>query len=134
MDRITWDNYFMKIAEVTALRSPDNKKVGAVVVDSDNRIIGTGYNGLPKGMNDDIDWNEREFIRKVVIHAETNALLHLQKRTAVALYCTLTPCPQCIKLIKACGIQKVYFKEIYREYDETKKLCDFFKINLTHLK
>ena len=61
-DYINWDEYFMMIAKVSALRSKDpNTQVGACIVNDDNKIISVGYNGAPIGYDDDIDMTwERE--------------------------------------------------------------------------
>ena len=67
--RMGWDEYFMRIAEVVKLRSHDvNTQMGCVIVDSKNRIVSTGYNGLPKGVND-LNWpierSEKYYIGKI---------------------------------------------------------------------
>jgi len=64
-DYIGWDEYFMGVASLSARRSKDpSTQVGACIVDNDNRIVGTGYNGMPKGCNDDgFPWaREGEFL------------------------------------------------------------------------
>ena len=119
-ERPDWDTYFMNIAYEVAKRSPDpRKKVGAVIVDDLNRIISTGYNALPsKFPENSVDWEDREFIHSIIIHAECNALLYCLSRFKNSkLYCTLSPCPECIKLIKSCCISQIYFKEKYKKYD-----------------
>jgi dCMP deaminase len=75
-NRISWEDYALKIAEVTALRSEDPyMKVGACVLNKDNRIIGVGYNGLAPGIDvDESFWVNRDQRRKFMIHAEANAL------------------------------------------------------------
>ena len=135
MDRPSWDEYYMRIADVVKERSPDRTKVGAVLVSlKDHRIISTGYNGLPAKMNDAaIDWSDRESVYKVVIHAETNALLYSQSKFEDAvLYCTLSPCKDCVKLLSATKIRKVVYKDRYRDFDACKDLCDYFNIDLVH--
>ena len=79
---ITWDQYFMGVAKLSAYRSKDpNTQVGACIVNSDNRIVGVGYNGLPRGCEDDkFPWSVREgalYDTKYpyVVHAELNAIL-----------------------------------------------------------
>lgn len=131
-----WNEYFMSIAETVALRSPDPKKqVGAVIVDNKNRIQATGYNGLPSKFNESsIDWDNREYVHSIIIHAECNAILFCNSKFEGArMYCTLSPCPECVKLIKASGITKVFFKEKYRRYDETTKLANIFDLELKQL-
>ncbi len=137
MERPGWDTYFMNIAEQVATRSPDpRKKVGAVIVDSTNRIISTGYNALPsKFKEDSIDWEDRNFVHSVIIHAECNAILYCSSRYKDSkLYCTLSPCPECIKLIKSCGISQIIYKEKYRRFEESKKLSDLFEIEIKQIK
>ena len=134
--RPTWDQYFMGIAEQVAVRSPDpRKKVGAVIVDDLNRIISTGYNALPsKFPESSVDWEDRDFIHSIIIHAECNALLYCLSRFKNSkLYCTLSPCPECIKLIKSCCISKIFFKEKYRRFEESKKLADLFSIEMIQI-
>lgn len=136
MNKIGWNEYFMNIAFNVSLRSPDPKKqVGVVIVDDFNRIISTGYNGLPAKFPEyNLDWDDRDLIRSIIIHAECNALLYCNSKFQNSkLYSTLSPCKDCLKLIKACGISVIYFKEKYRKYDETKKIADLFKIKLIQI-
>lgn len=133
-ESISWDEYFMSIANVVKLRSKDPKtKVGAVLVSmKDNRIISTGYNSLKAGLNDKlIDWNDRIMLKDIIIHAETNAILYAQSRYEDSiLYCTLSPCNECIKLLSATHIKKIIYESEYRDFIKTKELCEFFKIEL----
>lgn len=132
--RISWDNYFMNIADVVKTRSLDTKtQVGAVLVSiKDNRIISTGYNSICAGMDDSlIDWTNRDYIHQIVIHAETNAILYAQSKFEDAiLYSTLSPCRDCIKLLSATKIRKIIYKDEYRDIEHVKDLCNFFKIEL----
>ena len=136
--RISWDEYFMNIANVVKTRSLDPKtQVGAVLVSlKDNRIISTGYNSVCAGLNDTlIDWTNRDYIRTIVIHAEMNAVLYAQSKFEDAiLYSTLSPCKDCIKLLSATKIRKIIYKDEYKDIDNVKKLCDFFKIELIKIK
>ena len=90
MERPDWDTYFMNIAYDVANRSPDpRKKVGAVIVDDLNRIISTGYNALPsKFPENSVDWEDREFIHSIIIHAECNALLYCLSRFKNSSICS----------------------------------------------
>lgn len=104
---ISWDSYFMNIAILTSKRSSDiNTKVGACLVDESNRIIGCGYNGIPKGLdkslfptNRDKELHESKY--GFVVHAEANALLNTTvfDLTNSKLYCTLFPCNECVKFL-----------------------------------
>lgn len=129
--RISFESYFMNIAEEVKKRSPDpSRQVGAVLV-SNNRIVSTGYNGLPSGINDTIDWKDRDFIHSVVIHAETNAILYAESKfESTKMYITTSPCKDCIKLIASAGVKKVYYREEYRDIEKVKDLCLFFHIDL----
>jgi deoxycytidylate deaminase len=135
-ERISWDNYFMKVAECISLRSPDShKRVGTIIVNNESkRIVSTGYNGLPKGVNEKlIDWTDRDLVRSVIIHSECNAVLRLtyNDEKGDTLYCTLMPCPECIKMIKTAGITTIYYKEKYkRTFEESLNLCKLFNITL----
>ena len=134
MQRPTWDQYFMNIAEIVKTRSPDTKtKVGAVLVSlKDHRIISTGYNSICANMNDEIiDWSNRDYIHNIVIHAETNAILYAQSKFEDAiLYCTLSPCKDCIKLLSATKIRKIIYKNEYKDIELVKNLCKFFNMEL----
>lgn len=134
--RPNWDEYFMSIAQVVKSRSLDIRKVGAVLVSMmDHRIISTGYNSLPAGMNDyDIDWNDRERVHKIIVHAETNALLYARSMYEDAiLYCTMSPCQNCIKLLSATRIKKIVYYQPYRDLEAVTELCKYFGIELQQL-
>ena len=123
----------MNIAEVVKTRSPDRTKVGAVLVSlKDHRIISTGYNSLCSGLDDSVvDWSDRDFVHARVIHAELNALLYSQSKFEDAvLYCTLSPCKDCVKLLSATKVRKVIYKDEYKDIDISRELCAYFKIDL----
>jgi len=125
--------YFMNIAEIVKQRSPDRTKVGAVLVSmKDHRIISTGYNGLSANMDDvAVNWDDREQVHRIIIHAELNALLYSQSKFEDAvLYCTLSPCKDCVKLLSATKIRKVVFRDQYRDFDASAALCKYFNIDL----
>jgi dCMP deaminase len=138
VERISWDEYFMNIANIVKTRSLDPKtQVGAVLVSlKDNRIISTGYNSVCAGLNDTlIDWTDRDYIRTIIIHAETNAILYAQSKFEDAiLYSTLSPCKDCIKLLSATKIRKIIYNNEYKDIDDVKELCKFFKIELKKIK
>lgn len=80
---ITWDEYFMGVAKLSAMRSKDpNTQVGACIVSEDNKILSMGYNGFPKGCSDDeFPWDKMDedpYNRKYfyVTHSELNAILN----------------------------------------------------------
>ena len=80
---LSWDEYFMMVAKLTAMRSKDpSTQVGACIVSKDNRILSIGYNGTPNGYDDKIfPWaREGEPLKTkylYVCHAELNAILNL---------------------------------------------------------
>ena len=130
MNRISWEKYAMKIAETAALRSEDPyQKVGACVLDKDNRIVGVGYNGLAAGKNPPNGfWDDRDLRRKYMIHAETNALSLVDRGQAVTLACTLLPCGSCATQIAAHGIKKVLYGEVYKRDLSSLDIFHFYGI------
>ena len=114
---ISWDEYFMGVALLSAKRSKDpNSQVGACCINKDKRIIGIGYNGFPKGCSDDVfPWGktDKSFINTkypYVVHAEANAILNSSTSLKGAtLYVTLFPCNECAKLIIQSGIEKIIY-------------------------
>lgn len=132
MEIPSWDEYFINICEVIKSRSKDIKKqVGACLVSEDNKIISTGYNGLKAGCNDNIDWNNRELVHSLVLHAEANCLLYSKSKFInTRLYCTLSPCKECTKLIASSGVTKIIYKDKYKDYDNVKDICKFYNIEL----
>ena len=119
-DPITWDEFFMGVAELAAKRSKDpNTKVGAVIV-RDNHILSTGYNGMPYTLNANNDkeypWergsNKEDSKYSYVVHAELNAILSSPiPVTGSTLYVTLNCCNECAKAIVQSGIKKVIYLE-----------------------
>ena len=125
-DYISWDEYFMLIARVSAMRSKDpNTQVGACIGNDDKKIVGCGYNGAPIGFNDDVmPWGRvGEKINTkypYVCHAEMNAILnaHADLR-GTTVYVDLFPCNECAKAIVQAGIKKViYLSDKYVGTDE----------------
>ncbi len=125
-----WEEYFMGFAILATTRSKDpHNQVGACIVDEEKKeILAIGYNGLPKGMNDDtFDWtssgeltgDEINIKDNYVIHAEINAILNYQGSLSnlegKTLYVTWFPCTQCASKIAQVGIKKVIY---LREYSK----------------
>ena len=99
MNHISWDQYFMGVALLSAKRSKDpNTQVGACLVNEDKRIIGIGYNGFPRGCKDDeFPWGRDGGVVDTkyayVVHAEANAILNSNSDLKGAtLYVSLFPC------------------------------------------
>lgn len=116
-DYITWDEYFMGVAKLAAMRSKDpNTQVGACIVNEENRIMTIGYNGLPKGCSDDdFPWeregNTYDTKYAYVCHAELNAILNCGTADLRnnRIYVTLFPCEGCTKALIQKGIKEVIY-------------------------
>jgi dCMP deaminase len=134
---MNWDEYFINIAKSIALKSKDKKRqVGAILVSKkDNRILSTGYNGLPANSNDDINWLDRELVHSIIIHAEMNCILYANNKYENSiLYSTLSPCKDCIKIIAAAKIEKIIYLDKYKDIEISKNLCKLFNIELIQFK
>lgn len=123
---LSWDEYFMGIAMLSAMRSKDpSTQVGACIVNSDKRILSMGYNGMPRCCSDDDfpwDKNDNPLDSKYlyVCHAELNAILNCAVGTVrgCTVYTTLFPCNECAKAIIQSGISEVvYMSDKYAESD-----------------
>lgn len=126
---ITWDEYFMGMALLSAQRSKDpNTKVGACIVDQEHKVVSNGYNGMPTGIDEEkLSWNRGEGLDSkylYVCHAEFNAILNTRDGAALkgcTLYVTLFPCNECTKAIIQKGIKEVvYLDNKYANTTETK--------------
>lgn len=122
---ITWDEYFMGVAMLSAMRSKDpNTQVGACIVSEDNKILSMGYNGLPRGCSDDeFPWvrkGEDELDTKYLYstHSELNAILNYRGGSleGAKLYVSHFPCNECAKAIIQVGIKTIVYDS---EYDQT---------------
>lgn len=123
MKQTRMDNYFMKVAQLTAeLSYAKRKKVGAVLV-KNNRIISIGYNGTPTGSISNVCEDELPdgtlITKKNVVHAEANALFWCAKTEIITadstMYLTLSPCSTCALGIIQSGIKRVVYLEEYRD-------------------
>lgn len=114
-NRLTIPQYAMALAHVASLRSEDPfRKVGAVAIDFDNRVIGTAYNGLAPGYDADPDfWADRDARRKYMLHAEVNLCSLFTRGNVRLVACTTKPCTSCMQMLCAYGIKEVYFREDY---------------------
>jgi len=144
-DYISWDDYFMGVAILSAQRSKDpNTQVGCCIVSEDKRIIGIGYNGVPMSINDDlIPWDRTgNFIDTkypYVVHAEANALLNSTKSLKNAtVYVTLFPCNECAKLLIQSQVKEiVYIYDFHHDDDNTvvsRKLLDLANIKTRQMR
>ena len=116
---ISWDEYFMGIAILSSRRSKDpNTQVGACIVNRSNKIMSVGYNGLPRGCNDDeFPWertgDEYDTKYPYVCHAELNAILNSGAADLddCKLYVALFPCNECAKAIIQSGIKQIIYAD-----------------------
>ena len=114
--RLSWDEYFAKIVEATAERSPcERLQVGCILV-KENRIISQGYNGfLPGCPHKSIVRNNHE---QATVHAEQNAIADCAKRGVSCkdciAYITHYPCIICCRILLAAGIREIKYLEDYK--------------------
>ena len=117
MYSLSWDKKFIKLCNHIASWSKDNStKVGAVVVNSRNKILSIGYNGMPIGIDDN---KEERHIRPEkylwFAHAEENLIASAAEEGISLrngkLYCNYLPCPRCSRLIIQSGIKQVIYQK-----------------------
>lgn len=142
-DYISWDEYFMGVALLASKRSKDpNTQVGACIVNDDNIILSTGYNGFPIGCSDDsFPWQREGEDTKYpyVVHAELNAILNSNGKSlkGARIYVDLFPCNECAKAIIQSGIKEVVY--LYDKYADTsatiasKRMLDAAGVKYTRL-
>ena len=141
---LSWDEYFMGLAHLSAMRSKDpSTQVGAVIVDQEHKVVGIGYNGLPIGCSDDeFPWDREggmlETKYAFVVHAELNAILNSTRNLhGCTLYVSLFPCNECAKAIIQSGIRKiVYEDDKYATADDviaSKKMLNAAGVELVRL-
>jgi len=137
-DYLTWDEYFMAIAKLSAMRSKDpNTQVGACIVSKDKRILACGYNGAPNGFDDEkFPWKREgaplDTKYMFVCHAELNAILNYRGSRKefedATIYVDLFPCNECAKAIIQAGIKNIiYLSDKYNGTEgniASKKLFD----------
>lgn len=143
---LSWDDYFMAVALLSAKRSKDpSTQVGACIVNNSNVIESIGYNGLPKGCSDDdFPWEKDGDILNTkypfVVHAELNAILNARGKdlSNCRIYVALFPCNECAKAVIQTGITEVvYLSDKYAETDAVKASKRMFNsagVKLTQLK
>lgn len=121
------DTYFMEMAKLVASRSTcRHRQVGCVLVDKNNHILSTGYNGAPRGvehcsdLSDEVRCQSDLFGREycVATHAEQNALLQCKDVNEIeTCYTTVSPCMQCLKLLLNTSCKRIVFIEQYGSQD-----------------
>lgn len=137
-DYLNWDQYFMGIAKLSAMRSKDpSTQVGACIVGNDKRILSIGYNGTPNGYEDDLfPWDREgkplDTKYLYVCHAEMNAILNYRGNRKelenATVYVDLFPCNECAKIIIQSGIKEIiYLSDKYKDSENniaSRKLFD----------
>lgn len=116
-DYISWDEYFMGVAGLSAMRSKDpGTQVGACIVSGNNKILSMGYNGFPNGCSDDdFPWcREGDALDNKYFystHSELNAILNYRGGSldGAKMYVTLFPCNECAKAIIQAGIKTIVY-------------------------
>jgi dCMP deaminase len=132
--RLTIPEYAMALAHVASLRSEDPfRKVGAVAIDFDNRVIGTAYNGLAPGYNADPSfWSDRDARRKYMLHAEVNLCSLFTRGNVKLVACTTMPCTSCMQMLCAYGVREVYYRDAYPE-SQAEAICARYGIHLEQM-
>lgn len=136
-DYLSWDEYFMGVALLSAGRSKDNNtQVGACIVSDENKVLSVGYNGMPTGCSDDdMPWDREGDTLSTkypfVCHAELNAILNriTGSLKGSKIYVSLFPCNECAKAIIQSGIKEViYMEDKYADSDSVKASKMMFEI------
>ncbi len=131
-----WDQYFMEIAKVVALRSNCRRRQVASVIVKDHRIISTGYNGTPRGIKNCDEGgcprcasdapSGKNLGECICSHGEENAIVqaayHGISVKDSTLYTTFSPCLLCAKMIINAGIKEVVYKERYSIDDVARRI------------
>ncbi|EGZ25700.1 hypothetical protein PHYSODRAFT_480606 [Phytophthora sojae] len=145
-DYLSWDDYFMSVAFLSAMRSKDpSTQVGACIVNPERKIVGIGYNGFPNGCGDDeLPWARESETNSpldtkypYVCHAEMNAILNKNSTDVkgCTIYVALFPCNECAKLIIQSGISRVvYCSDKYNQdwkFVASRRLLDMAGVQYT---
>jgi deoxycytidylate deaminase len=110
-----WDEYFLSIAEAAAAKSKDpSSKMGCAIVDTNNRVVSLGYNGLPQGADESkMTLSERPMKYHFVIHSEMNALIFARRDlTGCTVYNKTATCDNCLKHCLQAGIKRFVYREL----------------------
>jgi len=147
--RPTWDEYFMEIMRSVAKRATCDRGRSGCVIARDNRIIVTGYVGSPKGVAhcDDIGHEMKKILHddgKVsqhcvrTTHAEQNAICQAAKLgvsiDGATLYCSMTPCYVCAKMLITAGIVRIVCEKAYHDGKDTERIFKEAGVKLEILK
>jgi dCMP deaminase len=143
-DFLKWDEYFMGMAQLSALRSKDpSTQVGACIVDDQHKVVSIGYNGMPRGVDDEeVPWGHGDGLESkylYICHAEFNAILNTRDGAHLngcTLYVTLFPCNECAKAIIQVGIREIVYLEDFHGdqiiYQASRKLMEMAGVKIRH--
>ena len=110
-----WDRRFLGLARFIAVWSKDpSTKVGCVIVDNMKRVVSTGFNGFPSGVEDSIErLSDRSVKYKMVVHAERNAIIDAKRNLSgmTAYVWPIMPCSECAAMIIQAGLSTVIAPE-----------------------
>ena len=134
--RPDWDEYFMDIAHVVSTRGNCSRRKVAAVIVRDKRIISTGYNGTPRGIDNCYEGgcprcasdapSGQELGECICAHAEENAIVQAAYHGIAVkdstLYCNLSPCLMCTKMIINAGIKEVVYETAYHFSEQARGL------------
>ncbi|MDY6788992.1 MAG: cytidine/deoxycytidylate deaminase family protein [Candidatus Nanohaloarchaea archaeon] len=143
--RPDWDDYFLKVSDVVAERATCDRGRAGCVIANNKRILTTGYVGAPAGLPhcDDVGHHMKEVkhgsgdkskhcVRTT--HAEQNAIVQASRSgvsiQGATLYCKMTPCHDCAKMIVNAGIERVVCRKDYHAADDTKEIFDQAGVDL----
>lgn len=142
MDRIHVTEYFLRMAELVALRGTcARRRVGCVLVNRHNHVLATGYNGVPQGQPHCIDMpcpgaahpSGQGLSDCRAVHAEQNALLQCHDVQAIlTVYCTASPCITCMRMLANTGVRSIVFRELY-PHPEAEELARTAHIGWIHV-
>ena len=144
--RPDWDTYFMDIAAVVATRGNCSRRTVAAILVKDQRVISTGYNGTPRGVQNCFEGgcarcasdapSGTDLGECICSHAEENAItqaaLHGIAVKGATLYCTLSPCLLCARMVINAGISEVVYGDEYEFKDQTRALFREAGVNCRH--
>lgn len=119
------DMYFINIAKTISTASKDPiTKVGAIIVNHENRVVSTGYNGFISGNDESYMTFDKPMKHYLTIHAEMNAIMDCAVKNnhgLYRLYTTHSPCPNCLKHILQKQIRTIYYDTLYNNYTDIER-------------
>ncbi|MCX6808977.1 MAG: cytidine/deoxycytidylate deaminase family protein [Candidatus Berkelbacteria bacterium] len=146
--RPSWDEYFMSMMEAISLRSTCDRGRSGCVITKDHQVLATGYVGSAAGDDhcDDVGHLYQKRLNPDgttsnhcvrTVHAEQNALCQAAKRGVAleggTLYCRMTPCPVCARMIVNCGIKRVVAQKRYHDGKYAEELFQKCGVTLDHM-